>query len=212
VARNWAPTLERLGLLLAPTLVRAGFGPKADGRIDCAIQPWQRPATLDLSRRGALLAVRGIAGEARVRGEVATRAAEAARRALWEARRIESEWEVVTASASAPGSFLQVEGVFEQGRAAFSALGARGVVPELLGERAARLLLRFIDDEAAVVDPCLADQLVVPLAAARGGGRAVTSEVSSHLERSAEVTRRFGVPAQTWGRRGGPGGVEVGRW
>ncbi len=212
LGRHWVPVVERLGLLVRPTLVRAGFAPKADGRIDCEVRPWARPATLDLSRRGPLVAVRGIAGAAHLRGDVAAKAADAARRLLWEARRIESGWEVVAANASAPGSFLQVEGVFEQGRAAFAALGERGLRPELMAERAARRLLRFIDDDAAVVDPWLADQLAVPLAAARGGGRLVTSEVSSHLETTAAVLRLFGIPAQTWGRRGGPGGLEVGRW
>jgi RNA 3'-terminal phosphate cyclase len=62
-----------------------------------------------------------------------------------------------------------------------------------------------------VVDPWLADQLAVPLAVAGGGGRLQTSAVTSHLETVAAVLRRFGVPASTWGRRGGPGGLAVGR-
>jgi hypothetical protein len=41
------------------------------------------------------------------------------------------------------------------------------------------------------------------------GGRVSTSEVSSHLETVAEVLSLFGIPARTWGRLGGPGGLEV---
>jgi RNA 3'-terminal phosphate cyclase len=51
----------------------------------------------------------------------------------------------------------------------------------------------------------------VPVAIAGGGGRLTTSEVTSHLETTAAVLRQFGVPAEPWGRRGGPGGLEVGR-
>ncbi|HVO13227.1 MAG TPA: RNA 3'-terminal phosphate cyclase [Vicinamibacteria bacterium] len=212
LARHWAATVGRLGLRLRPELLQAGFAPKAEGRISCGVRAWQRPATLDLSARGPLLAVRGIAGAGKLRGQVAQRAADAARALLWEARRIESEWEVVELRSASPGSFLQVEAVFENGRAAFSAVGERSVRPELMGERAVRRLLRFLDDEGAVVDPWLADQLAVPMAIAGGGGRLVTSEVTAQLETAAQLLRTFEVACETWGRRGGPGGLQVGRW
>jgi RNA 3'-terminal phosphate cyclase (ATP) len=212
LARHWAAVVEPLGIVARMTLVRAGFVPRGEGRIDCEVCPWPRPAKLDLVRRGALVAVRGVAGASHLRGDVAQRASAAARELLWEARRLETEWDVVAGNASSPGSYLQVEGIFEQGRAAFAVLGERGQPPELMGERAARRLLAFVDEDSAVVDPWLADQLAVPLALARGGGRLLTSEVSSHLERVAAVLRAFGVPAETRGRRGGPGELEVGRW
>lgn len=212
LARNWAPVVARLGLAVEPRLVQAGFAPKGEGRIECAVEPWARPAKLDLSVRGPLATVRGIAGAARLRGDVAKRAAGAAHDLLWEARRIDSAWDVIELSAPSPGSFLQAEAVFEEGRAAFPLLGERGLVPELMGERAARRVLRFIDDDDAVVDPLLADQLALPLAAAGGGGRLLTSEVTLHLETVAGVLQLFSVPSETWGRRGGPGGLQVGRW
>jgi RNA 3'-terminal phosphate cyclase (ATP) len=82
---------------------------------------------------------------------------------------------------------------------------------EILGDRAARHLLRFLDDEASAVDPHLADQLVVPLCLSGGGGRATTSEVTPHLETVAGIARMFGFDARVTGRRGGPGQVEVAR-
>jgi RNA 3'-terminal phosphate cyclase (ATP) len=212
VERHFAPVVERLGLCVQPRLVQAGFAPKGEGRIECGVRPWARPAKLDLSVRGPLAAVRGISGWARLRGDVAKRAADAARDLLWEQRRLDSGWDVVELKAPSPGSFLQLEAVFEEGRAAFPLLGERGLRPEVMGERAARRLLRFLGDEEAVVDPFLADQLALPLAVAGGGGRLLTSEVTLHLETVAEIVPRFGIPAETWGRRGGPGGLQVGRW
>lgn len=211
LARHWCEVVGRLGLHVRLSLERAGFFPRGGGAVRAELDPWSRPATLDLERRGALVGVRGVSGAARLRGDVAQRAAAAARALLWEQRRLESEWEVVDLQATSPGAFLQVEAIFETGRAAFSLLGERGLRAEVLGERAARRLLRFIDDDEAAVDPCLADQLAVPLAVAGGGGRLRTSEVTSHLETVAGVLRQFGVPAETWGRRGGPGGLSVGK-
>jgi RNA 3'-terminal phosphate cyclase (ATP) len=211
LARHWSPVVERLGLRVPLALERAGFYPRGGGVVRAEISPWRRPASLDLTRRGALVAVRGIAGQARLRGDVARRAADAARTLLWEQRRLETEWEVAELPATSPGAFVQVEAVFENGRAAFALLGERGLRAEVLGERAVRRLLRFLGDEEAAVDPWLADQLAVPLALAGGGGRLATSEVTSHLETVAAVLRAFGVEAHAFGRRGGPGGLEVGR-
>jgi RNA 3'-terminal phosphate cyclase (ATP) len=212
LARHWAPVVERLGLRPGLSLERAGFAPRGEGRVRAEVAPWGRRAGLDLTRRGALLEVRGLSGAARLRGDVAKRQADAARALLWEQRRLESAWEIVELSAAAsPGSCVQLEGIFETGRAAFALLGRRGVRAEVLGERAARRLLRFLDLEEASVDPWLADQLAVPIAVAGAGGRLTTSEVTLHLETVAEVLRRFGIPASTWGRRGGPGGLEVGK-
>jgi len=130
---------------------------------------------------------------------VARRQADAARRRLGEARRGESEWEVLNVAAASPGSFLFVEAVFEGSRAAFAFLGERGVRAEVLGDRAARAVLRFLDGEGAV-DPHLADQLAVPLAVGGGGGRVTTSTVTAHLETVAWVLNAFGFGARVEGR------------
>ncbi len=210
LARNWAPAVEPLGLRASFMLGRAGFYPRGGGELRAQVSPWRRPATLDITKRGALVAVRGVAGQARMKGDPARRAAGAAQALFWEKRRIESAWEVSELQSASPGAFVQVEAVFENGRAAFAQLAERGLRGEVLGERLARRLLRFMDDEEAAVDPWLADQLAVPFALAQGGGRATTSEVTSHLETVAGVLRKFGFDAKTFGRRGGPGGLEVG--
>ncbi len=211
LARHWGPAVEGLGLRASFALGRAGFHPRGGGEARAQVEPWRRPAALDLSKRGALAAIRGVAGQARLRTDAARRAAEAARALLWEERRLEAAIEVAELQAASPGAFLQLEAVFENGRAAFAHLGERGLRAEVLGERVARRVLRFLDDEPSAVDPWLADQLAVPFALAGGGGRATTSEVTPHLETVVSVLRAFGFAAETFGRRGGPGGLEVGK-
>jgi RNA 3'-terminal phosphate cyclase (ATP) len=208
LARHWAAMIARLGLRARFELVRAGFYPPGGGEIRGAVSPWPRPAGLSLEHRGALVEIIGTSGAGKVKGDVAARQAEAARARLWEARRLESRWDVIDLPAASPGSFLLLEAVFEESRAAFGFLGERGVRAEILGDRAARTLLAFLDTDAAV-DPHLADQLAVPLAISRGGGRVSTNVVTAHLETVAAVLTQFGIGARTWGRRGGPGGLEV---
>jgi RNA 3'-terminal phosphate cyclase (ATP) len=208
LARHWAAAVARMGLAPRFQLVRAGFYPPGGGEIRAEVPPWPRPAGLVMDRRGALVAVRGTSGAGRVKGDVARRQAEAARTRLWEARRLESDWDVLDVPSASPGSFLLLEAVFEESRAAFGYLGERGRRAEVLGDRAARALLKFLDGEGAL-DPHLADQLAVPFAVGGGGGRVTTSEVTAHLESVVSVLGAFGFHARVDGRLGGPGTFEV---
>ena len=208
LARHWAAAVARMGLSPRFQLVRAGFYPPGGGEMRAEVPPWPRPAGLVMDRRGALVAVRGTSGAGRVKGDVARRQAEAARTRLWEARRLESDWDVLEVPSASPGSFLLLEVVFEESRAAFSYLGERGLRAEVLGDRAARALLAFLDGEGAV-DAHLADQLAVPFAVGGGGGRVTTSAVTTHLETVASVLDAFGFHARVDGRLGGPGTFEV---
>jgi RNA 3'-terminal phosphate cyclase (ATP) len=210
LARHWRAVMEELGLHARFSLVCAGFYPPGGGEVAAAVETWPRPRTLVWEQRGALREVRGVSGCARLRGEVAERQRDAAQGRLWEARRIEASWDVAAVKGASPGSFLLLEAVFERSRAAFGFLGERGLRAELLGDRAARHLLKFLDAEGAT-DPWMADQLALPLALAGGGGRVTTPEVTRHMESVIAVLRQFGVAARTWGRLGGPGGLEVDR-
>jgi RNA 3'-terminal phosphate cyclase (ATP) len=207
-SRHWTALVARLGLHARSTLVKAGFYPKGGGEIRCEVEPWTRPATLRLDDRGPLLKLRGVSGEGRLKASVAERQREAAAALLWESRRLEVEWETLDLPSASPGSFILLEAVFERGRCAVSRLGERGVHAEVVGEGAARELLKLLEAEGAV-DAHAADQLAVPLALARGGGRVTTTEVTAHLETVASIVSLFGIPARVEGRRGGPGVLEV---
>jgi RNA 3'-terminal phosphate cyclase (ATP) len=208
-ARHWCAAVAGFGLKVSAELVRAGFYPPGGGEVKAAVQPWTRPdAPRRLEERGPLSSIRGLSGSARLKGGVAQRQADAARSRLWEARRLESAWEIVEVPAASPGSFLLLEAVFENTRAAFGFLGEKGLRSEVLGDRAARVLLRFLENEGAV-DEHLADQLALPLALSGRGGRVTTDAVTAHLQTVAGVLGQFGFGARTFGRPGGPGGLEV---
>jgi RNA 3'-terminal phosphate cyclase (ATP) len=212
LARHWSEVVSRLGLRTRHELLRAGFYPRGGGEQRAQVRPWTRPAAaLVMESRGRLVAVSGVSGVGKLKAEVAARQRDATCARLWEERRIEATVELVEVPAEGPGSFLYLEAEFETGRAAFSWLGEKGLRAELLGDRAARRLLRFLEDETASVDAHLADQLVVPLCLGGGGGRFTTSEVTSHLETVAEVAGAFGFGVRVAGRRGFPGLVEVDR-
>jgi RNA 3'-terminal phosphate cyclase (ATP) len=210
LGRHWRAAVEPLGFDMEVSLVKAGFGSTAAGELRGRVGPRRvdRPRLL-LESRGDLVAVRGISAGGRLRRGEAERQRDAAQARLWEARRLETEWALEEVPTASPGAFLFLEAVFENGRGAFAFRTERGVRPEILGDRAARRLLAFLETEACV-DPQLADQLAVPLALAGRGGRVRTSAVTAHLRTVARVVSAFGVPATVSGRSGGPGILEVG--
>jgi RNA 3'-terminal phosphate cyclase (ATP) len=208
LSHHWLALVERLGLRARAELVRAGFYPKGGGEIRAQVEPWTRPATLRLEDRGALVKIRGLAGAARLKGDVAQKHRDAAAAVLWEKRRLEIEWQVLDLPSGSPGSFVMLEAIYERGRGAFSRLGERGVSAQTVGEQAALELLQFLEAEGAV-DGHAADQLAVPLALARGGGRVTTTEVTKHLETVVQIVSLFGIGARVSGLRGATGALEV---
>jgi RNA 3'-terminal phosphate cyclase (ATP) len=210
LARPFAATAERLGLGLEVDVERVGFRARGGGEVRALVRRTPRAESPRLDERGSLVGLRGLSGAGRMKEPVALRMRDAALALLWRARRLEAAWDVLEVKSASPGAFLMVEAVFEHGRGAFAYLLDRSVKPEVLAERAARRVLKFVEEEDGALDPWLADQIAVPLALA-GGGRLTTTEVTRHLETVASVSTRFGRPARVWGRHGGPGGLEIDR-
>ena len=201
-----------------PLLVRAGAGRLLSaGRRRGARRGrgrWVRPRPPRPRRSGARSwTCAASSGAGRVKGDVARAAGAMPRtRRLWEARRLESRWEVRRASkAAAPGSFLLLR---PSSRTAGppSASWASGACARSSWASGRRGACCGSWTRKGPSDPHLADQLAVPLALAGGGGR-VTHDRGDRAPRDGgrggEPPSAF--PPRTWGRRGGPGGLEVAR-
>lgn len=205
-----AALLAQAGFGVHVTASRAAFTAKGGGCLQAQIEPrCLAGGRLTLDERGALAGVRVQAGASRLRRDLAERAARTVAATLWEARRLDVESLVLTPESASPGSWVCVEAVFERGRAAFAALGERGLPPEALGDRLARRLLRFVEEEPGAVDPLAAELLAVPLAVSGVATRVTTPELSVSLVTSLDVLSTFGLPVEAFGRVGGPGGFEV---
>jgi RNA 3'-terminal phosphate cyclase (ATP) len=208
--RHWAALLSPAGLDLRCAVQKVGFYPKGGGEMTVRVQPRRPAGPIELTDRGPLRAIRGIALACRLKGDVARRMSHTARGVLWEQRRLESQWTTLDAPGATPGSFIQMELVFERSRAAFGLLGSRGVRADVLAARLARTCLQFLEGEGAV-DPASAEQLLLPAALAGTTARVSTSEITPDLEASVAMAGHFGVVARCWGRSGGAGGFLIER-
>ncbi|MCU0242417.1 MAG: RNA 3'-terminal phosphate cyclase [Vicinamibacteria bacterium] len=209
-ATSWIPMVARLGIECRSEIQRAGFWPRGGGRVTTTVTTTQPPSqdAVDWTERGDLVRVIGVAGVGKRKTETAQRAADTVREFLWERLRLESSWEVARFTSSSAGMFLQLTAEFQNSRAGFALLGEHHLRPEIIGGRAARMLLSFLD-QPHCVDPFLCDQLLIPLLLSRRGGTISTSALNKEVFLTARVAERFGLTVRVDGKPDGGGTVHV---
>ena len=185
LAEAFLPLLRRMGADITTTLDRWGFYPAGGGAIAVEIRPGPlRP--IEIGERGEveLHAWAAVAGPVRV--DVAKRELTVlgSRLAIPEERR---RW--VRAESPGPGNVAWVEAVSGGLTEVFTAFGARGVSAEAVAGGLADEVGAWLASGAPVGEH-LADQLLLPLALAGGGGF-LTVEPTLHTLTNIDVIRMF---------------------
>lgn len=206
---TWRAYLAALGLRLRLEMERPGFYPRGGGEVRAFLQPCAAIGPLTLLERGPVK-VTGFSAVAGLPDQVARRQARRARYRL-EQQGLqvvlnEETWE------GGPGSVLALVLDTRPAPTLFFALGERGKPSETVADEAVEQLLAHVGaGEQAAVDPHSADQLVLPLALARGSSEFTTSELTLHLTTNIAVIRMFLDRAIVCvGEEGKPGRVRIG--
>lgn len=186
--RAFLPLIRRLGPEVAATLERPGFVPRGGGRLTVRVTPCPRLTPFDLDQRGPL---REVTAEAFVAG-LPRHIAERELRAVAEALSLPPEaLEATEAPAdTGPGNAVWVVVRADAVTEVFTAFGRRGVPAEQVGAEAAAPAARYLASAAAVGEH-LADQLLLPLALAGGGGFTTFAPPSRHARSAADVIARM---------------------
>jgi RNA 3'-terminal phosphate cyclase (ATP) len=186
LTKTFLPIVARMGPKIDARLVRHGFYPRGDGRIELDIMP--APLTpLACLERGPLLGCQATAFLAGLPFEIAEREPRVARAALpwpedaFATRQLPAE--------AGPGNILLLEARFEQVTEVVSGVGQRGVAAEAVARGAAARMAGYLDS-AAFAGPYLADQLLLPFALA-GSGHFTTVTPTRHTLTAAALIERF---------------------
>ena len=142
---------------------------RAAARSGRTCRPGRVRPRLALERRGALVEIVGTSGAREPVKDAVTRAAAGGRgagAAVGGAAPREPAGKSPTSPPPLPGRSCSSRPCSRRAAPPSGSWASAGVRAEILGDRAARTLLAFLDTEGAV-DPHLADQLAVPLAMAR---------------------------------------------
>jgi RNA 3'-terminal phosphate cyclase (ATP) len=188
--QTWRAYLAALGMRLALAMPAAGFYPRGGGQLEAWVEPAQ-PRSWTGTGRGRLLRLRGAAGVANLRDDIARRMRDRASHRL-EAHGLAPEIELVHWPSPGQGAALSLIAEHEAVLpATFVGLGARGKPSEAVADEAVDQLLAFEAVPGAAVDPHSADQILLPLAFAPGRSEFTVSTVTEHLRTNAETIAAF---------------------
>ena len=209
IERIYLPTLFEMGVRAKLTHRVWGFYPKGGGELDIEIKGGAKLRPLNLTERGDLERVEGIAYVAQLPSHIPQRMSDRVRSLLRdEDVHVQVTPQHVTSPGVGAGLFLIAH--YEHTVAGFHVLGRRGLPSERVAEMAVRKLQEHHWTGAAA-DPHLGDQLVLPFALCVEPSWAAVSEVTSHLLTNVWVASHFDVsPAHVEGEVGKPGLLAVG--
>ena len=196
---KWSPPIDYLRLVLLPMvdmlggrtsieIVSRGFYPEGGGEVVLETWPTGRFIPLDLGERGRVLNILGVAFAQNLPEHVVTRMKHSALKRLLEHGDVRIESDLRKGQSTGAGIVLAA--VCEKTVIGASALGARGVRSETLGEDCASDIEETLRSGASV-DEHLLDQLLPYMALAGRGCRMLAEDITSHAKTNMWVIEQF---------------------
>jgi RNA 3'-terminal phosphate cyclase (ATP) len=204
------PTLARLGVQVSIRLDAWGWYPKGGGQVEVSVQGNAQLRGADLTRRGQLSELKGLAVVSNLPSHIPHRIGARADNLLRRAG-LPAGVPPLRNKGSSTGAGIFVGMEHENGvYAGFSALGAKGKPSEVVANEAIEDLLAYHNQKQAL-DRYLPDQLLLAMALAEGPSAMTTVEVTGHTLTNIAVIRRFVKRSiVVEGEEGQPGVIRVG--
>jgi RNA 3'-terminal phosphate cyclase (ATP) len=186
-----------MGFRIDAELKRWGWYPVGHGEIVCSISAGlggditTRPRPMELPARGRLRRISGRAVAANLPAHIPQRMADRARASL-AGIGVPVHIEPLRVTAACPGAGIFLIAEYAELAASFVAYGRLGKPSEAVAEEAVAALRMHHASDAAV-EIHLADQLLLPLALARGVSSFITLRPSGHLTTNAWTIGQFGI-------------------
>jgi RNA 3'-terminal phosphate cyclase (ATP) len=187
LSKAFLPLLGRMGARIDARLERYGFYPAGGGRFEISVTPVKKLEPIELNERGKILDRRATALVAHLPRSIAERELGVVHKKLswpWEWLEAES-----ITNSPGPGNVITLEIESENVTEVFTGFGERGVAAEAVADQAVVAARRYLASDVAVGD-YLADQLLLPMALARGGSF-TTVPPSRHTTTNIEIVRKF---------------------
>ncbi len=182
LAEVYLPLLARIGIHCRLELGQWGWYPQGGGELEAHIEPVpSRDALqgLDLTERGALVEAWGLSAASNLPPHVIERQASQMQKRL-RSRHIKTDLLQIDAPSPGPGTVVFLLAQYEHAAAGFAGYGRLRYPAERVADDAFEAFDAHRRTKAPI-DPHLADQIVLPLALARGDSILRTSAITSHL-------------------------------
>ena len=196
----WSPTVHYLQRVFLPIASKFGFDasiqlnrwgwyPKGGGEVIAKVHPITNSRDIMLRYRGQLQSIHGISAASNLPEHIIDRQHNQIQKRL---ARLDSPVSIerIRGESIGQGTFVFLTAEFQNIKAGFSALGARGKRAESVADEACQALETFLASDAAI-EPYLADQLILPMALAAGESRFTTSQITQHLTTNIWLVQQF---------------------
>ncbi len=202
------PTLAQMGLNASIRLNCWGWYPEGGGEVEVDIAGGARLRGLDLTARGDLVQVRGIAAVSNLPSHIPQRIAGHAANLLHQAG-LPPNVQPTHGKGRSTGAGLFIALHYQRTRAGFTALGKPGRPSEVVAEEAAEAAIAF-HRRSEALGRYLPDQILPIMALAEGPSALETVDITRHTLTNAEIVRLFvGREIVVEGEEGQPGVVHV---
>jgi RNA 3'-terminal phosphate cyclase (ATP) len=205
--RAWCPRVAEMGVRIDIQLERFGFYPAGGGVVLARVEPCAELRPRMWMTRGERRGAYAEAFVAGIPGRVAQRELECVGRAMnW------SEEQLLIRGLPAdqgPGNALMLTLEYAHATEVFTAFGEKSVTSEQVARQVVQRARQYLMSQGAFAE-YLADQMMLPLALAGGGGFTL-DEVSMHARTNAQVIETFLPVRFTFDRRDGVDSCTVGR-
>lgn len=186
VKRVFIPFLCKMGVRARVNIERRGYYPRGGGLVRAAVSPVKRLEKVNLTDRGRVIRIEGIAHSYNLPRHIVERAAAAAERKLGYPCTIRLE----SYRGFSTGMGIVLWAVCDNSILGASALGEIGKRAENVGEEAALKLLGELNS-GAPIDSHLGDQIIPYLALARGESTVRVAEITPHLRTNIDVVEEI---------------------
>ena len=184
VQQAFLPALQKMGVVVDFKLEKAGFFPVGGGKMTAEIAAWLDRKHFSVLERGALQSLHAYAVALNIPQDIAQRELATLAKRL----NLNHHAQLYPQGTSQGNTaFVVVDS--EHHQQVFSVLGEVKKSSEQVGAELAREVQAYLASQA-VVDEHLADQLLLPLALAKGG-EFTAQVISEHTRTQAEMIQRF---------------------
>ncbi len=187
IQKTFLPLVGRMGPTVSVELQRYGFYPPGGGRFNVYVEPAPALRRLDLVERGAILSERARALVVNLPPHIGERELAVASKQLgWMPDQLDLE---ESSNAISAGNVFTIDIQSEHLTEVFTGVGERGVRAEQIAARVVHETKKYLEAGAPVGEH-LADQLLIPMALARGGSYTTTTP-TLHTTTNVEIVKKF---------------------
>ena len=186
------PILLKMGYKAEMDIVKHGHYPKGGAEVKVVIYPLLKLKGIDISERGKLLKICGIAHSSDIltKAQVSERLAESARKYLWERYDVPIDIDVQYSKSDSTGTSIVLWAEFENTVMGADCLGEKRMSARKVGVLAAEQLSRSINSGASV-DEYMTDQLPPYIAFACGPSSYTAPSFTGHAKTNIDVVGKF---------------------